>query len=631
MALKKKMIQKVPWFSAVIIGAAGFSTGFFFANKTETENKEPDEPAPDGEPAEENKEEETVWSCSMCPQVRSPEPGLCPICGMDLIPLSSADGTSDLPSEHVVLSDRAKILARIRTALVRQQDEPGVDVRLLGRIEPNESTYRSVTAWTGGRIDRLHVNATGQRIKKGQVIATLYSPEMFSAHQDLILAKKQLSALRAGTASSRSAADAALAAIQDRLRLLGVPNEDIARMAEAKSAWQQIPIRTPFSGTVLERIATEGAYVQTGAILYRVADLSSVWVQLDAYESDLPRLNVGQQVTLEVEGMATQGFKGKVGFIDPTLDPLRRTASVRVVIRNRKGKLRPGMFVQATVHGSAEKTVTKRPLLIPASAPIFTGRRSIVYVEVPDADAPTYEARVVRLGPLSQGFYPVIAGLRSQERVVEHGAFVLDADLQIRGGTSMMMSPDDKQIADWDDVVVMTPQERRAFRPLMAAYLKLQTALAKDNFEGAKRHARQLGQITRSTTIRRPNVATLRFREMSQMIRQHSEQLWRSESIGVARVDFENISANIEKLLQTFGNPMAFPVRQAYCPMAFNDQGASWIQKSDVIANAYYGAEMLLCGEIRETIAPNAYLKAPKRQAEAEATVQAKVAKGHHH
>ncbi|MCP4604695.1 MAG: efflux RND transporter periplasmic adaptor subunit [Proteobacteria bacterium] len=448
MAFRKWIIEKTPsLFSLFIAMGIGFVAGaLLFADGSATDNKSTHVAA------DESAKEELFWSCSMCPQVRQSEPGKCPICGMDLIPVSSVDSATGLSAKQVVLSDRAKVLAKIRTVLVRRRDEPGVNMSLLGRIEPKESTYRVVTAWTSGRIDKLHVNVTGQRIRKGQVIATLYSPEIFGAHQDLIIAKRQLEMLAGGTASSQDAAGSALASIRDRLRLLGIPESDVSRMEKADSPWQQVPIRSQFSGTVLERVATQGAYVQTGAPLYRVADLSSVWVQLDAYESDLPRLALKQKVALKVEAFPDEIFEGKVGFIDPTLDPVRRTARVRVEVRNKKGKLRPGMFTKATVHGGKGSTDDQeRPLLVPKSAPIFTGRRSLVYVEVPDANAPTYEARVVRLGPLSNDTYPVIAGLGSGERVVINGAFVLDADLQIRGGNSMMTAPDDRQATKWDD------------------------------------------------------------------------------------------------------------------------------------------------------------------------------------
>ncbi len=552
----------------------------------------------------------TVWTCSMHPQIRQPDPGPCPICAMDLIPLDDASGKTDTPPNQVVLSERAKTLARIRTEVVQRDENPAVDIRLLGRIDPKESTLRTVTSWLSGRIDRLHVNTTGQRIRKGQVIATLYSPEIYTAHQDLLVAKRQLARVSKGTESARRSSDAALESIRERLGLLGVSKSDIERMESASSPWRQVPIRSPFSGTVLERMATQGAYVTTGAPLYRVVDLSKVWVQLDAYENDLKRIAVKQPVTLYVEAFPGEVFEGRVSFIDPTLDPNRRTARVRVEVANPRQKLRPGMFVQAVLQGgtTSHAVEPERPLLIPKSAPIFTGRRSLVFVEVPEAERPTYEARIVRLGPRSGDKYPVVAGLRSGERVVVHGAFVLDADLQIRGGASMMAAPDDDQHGAWDQLIEMNSRQRSVFRPVVSAYLEVQAGLAGDDLAAARKGAKRLISATKGVKIKKHHRARGAFARIATAALKHAKKIKVAGSIEVARQEFEGLSEQVETMLGVFGNPLAEPLRQAYCPMAFDNRGATWIQREDVISNSYFGASMLRCGEFKATIEPGNYL-----------------------
>lgn len=217
-------------------------------------------------------------------------------------------------------------------------------------------------------------------------------------------------------------------------------------MERADKPSERVRIRTPFGGTVIERLATQGSYVETGSGLYRVAGLSTLWVQLDAYESDLSVLKTGQQVSLRVEALPGELFEGRVTFVDPVLDPKTRTARVRIEVKNQDRRLRPGMFVEASVRSdAAAQPDEEAPLVIPATAPLFTGRRSVVYIEVEDADAPTYEARVVTLGTRMGDLYPVLSGLDEGERVVVHGAFAIDADLQIQGGDSMMSSGERKQ------------------------------------------------------------------------------------------------------------------------------------------------------------------------------------------
>lgn len=561
----------------------------------------------------------TTWTCSMHPQVKQPEPGLCPLCGMDLIPLKESDNEPG-PST-VVLSERAKILARIGTTEVERLKGSGTDLRLLGRIEPSETSMKSITAWTGGRIDKLHVKVTGQSVRKGQVIATLYSPEVFAAHQDLIVAKKQVTRMAKSGESARLAAERALTASRNRLRLLGVPDNEVTSMETADKPVRQISIRTPFAGTVMERVATEGAYVQTGAVLYTVANLSSLWVQLDAYESDLPSIAVGQAVEIKVEGIGDDVFEGKVTFIDPVLDPSRRTARVRVALPNKDRRLRPGMFVQADVK-AATPDGKQPPLIIPSSAPLFTGRRAIVFVEDPSASKPTYNARTVRLGPKTGNVYPVVAGLSEGERVVTKGAFTLDADLQIRGGHSMMAAPDDTALTE-DPVIPITAKERKKLAPVVDAYLELSRLLAADAFEKAKAAASNLAKQSQKASLQGPVAAAEFWKEHGTLLREHAAHLAESGSMEEARGIFETVSRHVIRLLERLGNPLDSPVRLAYCPMAMGSKGASWVQRGEVVDNAYFGDLMRTCGEIKSTIEAGQHLMIEKPAVEKNSTAPA--------
>jgi Cu(I)/Ag(I) efflux system membrane fusion protein len=230
---------------------------------------------------------DTVWTCSMHPQFKLPDPGQCPICAMDLIPLTDDDGAGgDERSTTVSLSERAKKLAEVRTAPVGRA-ETGVELKLLGRLESDETRERTVAPWTGGRIERLFVSNVGAKVGRGQVIAHLFSPEIYSAHQDLIQARRQRVLLGHGLAVAQSASNAAVEAARNRLVLLGVSSEDIDQMGKADEPWRYVKIRSAFGGTVLELHVAQGAYVAAGTPMFRLADLSSLWVQLDAYEGDL--------------------------------------------------------------------------------------------------------------------------------------------------------------------------------------------------------------------------------------------------------------------------------------------------------------------------------------------------------
>lgn len=551
----------------------------------------------------------TIWTCSMHPQIRQPEPGQCPICGMDLIPVSQGNDTQSDRDGSVVLSERAKALAKLRTATVRRRSDGAADVRLLGRVEPNEKTLKTVTAWTGGRIDRLFVRVTGEHVRAGQVIATLYSPEVFAAHQDLLVAKRQLERMSAAVPTGQQAATAALEASRERLRLLGVPDDEVTFLESLDKPTRAISIRSPFGGTVIERLANEGSYVTTGAPLFRVANLDSLWIQLDAYESDLSRLAIDQQVSVEIEAFPGEQFEGRVTFIDPTLDPKRRTARVRVEAKNRDGRLRPGMFAQAIVAAPTEQGADA-PLVIPSTAPLFTGRRSIVYVEVTSGDSTAYEPRTVRLGPRLGSFYPIVAGLSEGERVVTRGAFALDADLQIHGGASMMTSPDDSEPGSWDEAIDIPREALRRLAPVVAAYLSVQRGLAADDLTRAQAAAVELGQLLGRAKIDNPAEAKQAWAAISQSLSGHGRHVAQANSIEHARTGFEGLSSGIAMLLRQLGNPLDQALVLAFCPMAFGSRGASWVQQGTDIDNSYFGESMRTCGEIKQSVEPGAHLSA---------------------
>jgi len=556
---------------------------------------------------------DTVWTCSMHPQFKLPEPGQCPICAMDLIPLVASDEDAEKVTQ-VSLSERAKILAQVRTTPVRRA-ETGVEVRLLGRLESDETRERTVTPWTAGRIDRLLVNNVGAGVGPGQVIAHLFSPEVYSAHQDLIQAKRQRASLREGLAGAQTAASAALEAARTRLVLLGVSSEDIDQMERADAPWRYVKIRSDFGGTVLELHVAQGAYVAAGSPLFRLADLSRLWVQLDAYENDLSSIAPKQDVTLRVDAFPGEIFQGKIAFIDRVVDPRMRTARVRVEVANKDGRLRPGMFAQAVIDAPAAKS-SASPLVIPDTAPLFTGMRSVVYVEVP-GERPTYEAREVRLGPRAGNLYPVVSGLEEGDQVVVQGAFRLDSDLQIRGGRSMMTLDDDRKRAA-ERAIEVPEAFLQGMAPTVEAYLALHVALSRDDLDKAREAYRALGEKASSFRPRGPEEGMRVWTELGAGVTQDALQGAKAEDLDTARRLFESVSDRLIQAMWRFGNPLKDPIRFAFCPMAAGSKGAFWLQKASEIENPYFGASMFACGEVRvslgpgQRIVPDAAGKTPK-------------------
>lgn len=538
--------------------------------------------------------EAEIWTCSMHPQIQLPEPGACPICGMDLIPLGEG---SEAASNRVTISERAKALARIRTTPVHRTQEGG-ELRLLGRLDYDETTVRTISPWTDGRIDRLFVRSEGAEVKRGQAVAALYSREAYAAQKELIGARRQVERLKDALPVSRRAAAEALDAAETRLQLLGVSPKSINR------ASRHVSVVAPYGGTVIEQVAREGAHVESGQPIFRIADLDRLWVQLDAYEGDLPRIKVGLPVELEVASLPDQTFEGRVDFIDPVVSTTTRTARVRVVVDNRERNLRAGMFADAVIR-TEDGTEQAPPLVIPDSAPLFTGKRSLVYVEVPKSSEPTYEAREVSLGARVGHHYPVLSGLREGERVVMQGAFVLDSDLQIRGGRSMMFMPDDRERQPTAAVEV-DEAFRRGMAPVLEAYLALRDGLARDDLEATRKHYAALVDAVEGFAPSAPAAAKKAWSPMAKQLRAAALRGGTASDLAQARQVFEETSAVVLDVMRRFGNPLGDALHVATCPMAFSGRAASWVQRSDTVDNPYQGKKMLRCGSIDAEVAPAA-------------------------
>ena len=428
-------------------------------------------------------EQDETWTCSMHPQIRQPKPGQCPLCGMDLIlatpPASATDAVSP---RQLRLSPAAQELASIQTAPVERRFAP-VETRMVGKIAVDETQVRSISAWVAGRIDRLYVDYTGVRVEAGDHIAYLYSPELLTAQEELIQALRAREHLVDSGTSVGQTAQATVEAAREKLRLLGLKEEQIERIERERQASDHLTIYAPTGGVVIEKHLSEGAYVQTGTPIYTIADLSRLWLELRAYESDLSWIHYGQAVEFSTEAYPGEVFSGQISFVDPVLDERTRTVRVRVNVANEQGRLKPGMLVWAVaqaevgtqgqamspalrskwvspmhpeivrdapgacdicgmalvraeeLYDTGDEAEREMPLVIPASAPLLTGKRAVVYVALGEG---LFEGREVLLGPRAGDYYLVREGLREGEKVVVNGAFKIDSALQIRAQPSAM-------------------------------------------------------------------------------------------------------------------------------------------------------------------------------------------------
>jgi RND family efflux transporter MFP subunit len=300
------------------------------------------------------------------------------------------------------------------------------------RVEEPENQLANISARIGGRIDKLHVDFTGQPVRRGQSIAEIYSPEVFTAAEEYKLAlenRKRLS--NAAESQALVGADDLIAASRRRLELWGLTAQQIDSIATSGKPQLDLTIYSSASGIVSERKVTQGQYVSAGETLYTVTDLSSVWVKADIYETDLSQVHVGQAVEVTAESLPGKKLRGKVGFLEPMVNPQTRTTAARVQVANPGMHLRPGMFVQARFALSAGENA----LVVPRSAVVDTGERKLVYVAKGNG---VFEAHAVEVRAVADDYYPVTDGLRGGERIVTEGNFLIDSQTRISGGMSGM-------------------------------------------------------------------------------------------------------------------------------------------------------------------------------------------------
>ncbi|VGO15568.1 Cation efflux system protein CusB [Pontiella desulfatans] len=409
-----------------------------------------------------------TWTCSMHPQIQLPKQGKCPICFMDLIPLES--GMDSGGEREIRVGDYAASLMELETTVVERRFAEA-EIRMVGKVDYDETRVSTISAWVPGRIDRLFVDYTGMPVRAGDHLAEFYSPELVNAQKELLHAIRR----------SPEMVDA----VREKFRFWGFDTTQIEELEKRGTATDHMTINATAGGIVIHRNISEGMYVETGTKLFTIADLSRVWILLDAYESDLNGLRYGSPVEFSTEAYPGETFEGTISFIAPMVNPMSRTAKVRVVVENNDGRLKPGMFVRAIARprvadggrvmdpdlagkwispmhpevvkdgpgscdvcgmplvsaeslGYVAAAEANAPLLIPATAALKTGKRAVVYVEIPDQEKPTYEGREVGLGARLGDFYVVESGLEEGERVVSRGAFKLDAELQIQAKPSMM-------------------------------------------------------------------------------------------------------------------------------------------------------------------------------------------------
>lgn len=414
----------------------------------------------------------TLYTCGMHPNVIQDEPGNCPICGMKLTLIKRSTGgapaagsgerklkyykSTMIPGEvrdspgkdsmgmdmvpvyedEAAAADAATISIDpvtiqnmgIRSATVTRGPLRRV-IRTVGTIDYNEPALADVTTKFKGWIEKLYVDATGKQVHKGEPLFEIYSPELYSAQTEYLLA------LRGAPATDPAGRNALLESARLKLKFFDISDEQIAELEKTRQPTKTLRVAAPIDGFVTEKMVVEGMMTEAGMKLYRLADLGLVWVYAEVYEQDLPFIQLGQEALVTLSYLSDRQFRGRVTYIYPTVDEKTRTARVRMEFHNPGYLLKPGMFASVQLRAELEPSA----LLVPDMAILRSGERNTVFVALADGK---FDPRTVTLGPRAEDdMYQVLSGLNEGERVVTSGQFMLDSESQLREAIQKMLHP----------------------------------------------------------------------------------------------------------------------------------------------------------------------------------------------
>jgi multidrug efflux pump subunit AcrA (membrane-fusion protein) len=588
-----------------------------------------------------------TYTCSMHPQIRQPAPGSCPICGMKLVAATAGEGM--IADElAVTLTPAARRLAHIATAVVTRETML-TDIETIGAIAIDESRMVTIPSYIDGRIERLFADYTGVVVAEGDHLAVIYSPELYSAQVEYLESRKAVTGNNPSSIESVRKAQEKLAAnSRQKLIELGMQERQITELEQSSEAQSRLTVYASAGGTVIEKSAMEGKYVKAGDPIYRIADLSTVWLMLELYPDDAARIRFGQRVKATMQSLPDETFEGRVAFIDPTVNKQLRTVGVRVEFLNDDARLRPGDYATAKIflpigqqgevydgdlagrwispmhpqiirdtpgdcpvcgmalvptsrYGYSDVPV-KQPesLNVPRSAVLMAGTHSVVYVE---SEPGRFEIRPVKLGPILQERIIILDGLKAGDVVATSGNFLIDSQMQLAGKPSLIdptraiaAQKERKGPLNFETVQTTTVagDADRQLDQLYTAYFEIQRSLAGDR-KPSEKHAAALHQLAAALADNSdlPESA----RRLLVVVVDRSQHLHHMK-IDAARLDaFRPISHAVVELAASIRS--ADPTRQFthfFCPMV-KGGGGDWLQNHADLRNPYYGAQMLKCGE----------------------------------
>src|SRR5260221_1099438 len=565
------------------------------------------------------------YTCTMHPSVHSKDPGKCPICSMDLVPVkkkganetqvkensggmsdNSSMGSMPMPSPNQGAGQSSEF-----TVPVERQQQIGVtyatatkrpiqlSIRSVGMLDPDSSEMCDYVARVGGYVQQLNVSPAGQDGSQGQPLITIYSPDLRSTEQELVNILNDRD--RGGT--SRVSNDQMIDASKRRLKLWNVSDQEIAELEKDRKPSDQLVLRSPFDGVVNEVMSRPGMNVKMGDKLVSVLDLSDLWVWAEFYENEIGLLKRGQRIDVTLPAFPNQTFQGQIAVINPSIDAAKRTARVRIDIPNPKAQLRPGMYANVEVKIDGGEGLT-----IPVQAALPTAERMLAFLDRGQGKLLPRYVQVGRSfstfdGQQQGSYYQVMSGLQEGDRIVASANFLIDAESQVQGalkdwegeepaGTPAMTDkpPNQSSSSSFNAVI----------KPVLDSYERLHELLADNKFARVPAEAVAIRSQVRALLDFDPPSKRDRYKDLVNNLHVSADRFTPND-IDRARIEFGQFSADLIAFLREFMPQLDDPLYTIKCPM-WNKSPAMWLQDSTVVKNPFLGPDMPTCGTVQETL-----------------------------
>ncbi len=367
-----------------------------------------------------------VYTCPMHPSVVSDRPGACPVCGMALVKKADEgkhDHTTNQSLATVAISPSRQVLANIST-IHAEKKKLHKEISAVGTISYAEPNYKHISTRFPGRLERLYLNYTGQRVNVGDPVADVYSPDAIAAQKEFLLALESVELTRDAHESIAANAISLLEQSKQKLLRWGFTSKQIAELEESKEVKDIVTIYSPIKGTILKKNVDPQHYVAIGEDIYDIVELSTVWLYAEIYEYEMQWIKPGQPVEATADALPGHTFNGKISFISPAIDPSSRTIKVRVDMQNPEGLLKLDMFVNTII-----KIDLPNSIILPKSAVISSGKKDVVWIQ---KEANIFEPREVKLGAQSKESVQILQGIEEGDPVVVSGGYLLDSESQLQ-------------------------------------------------------------------------------------------------------------------------------------------------------------------------------------------------------